>query len=135
MATDTVPHFWREAKYLYRLIGSKCKKCDATSFPRRRVCRKCGSREVEECKLSETGHLLSYTVIRSAPRSFEKMTPYILGLIELDDRTRIVSQLADCSVEDVHLGMPVELTFRKTRELGKEGIVEYGFKFRPRIQS
>ncbi|RLI05259.1 transcriptional regulator [Candidatus Bathyarchaeota archaeon] len=132
MTTTSVPKYWREIKYRYRLIGSRCLQCGKIFFPHRAVCRVCGSRKLEDYKLSEKGEVLSFTVIRrNSPSSFEKNVPYIVGLIKLENGITLLSQIVDCSIEEVSIGMPVELTFRKIKEAGKEGIIEYGFKFRP----
>ena len=134
MEAVSAPRYWREAKYRYRLIGSRCPKCGAIYFPRRSLCVKCGSRELEEYKLSEKGKLLSYTVIREdAPAGFERQTPYIVGLVELEDGVKILSQIVDVFPEDLEVGIPVEMVFRKVKEGGTNGIIEYGYKFRPRI--
>ncbi|HIC95429.1 TPA: Zn-ribbon domain-containing OB-fold protein [Candidatus Bipolaricaulota bacterium] len=129
----SVPGYWRESKYRYRLIGTRCPRCGAIHFPRRLICR-CGSRELEEYKLSEKGKLLSYTVIRDTPpRGYEFQVPYIIGLVELEDGVKILTQIVDAFPEEIQVGMPVEMVFRKVREAGVEGIIEYGYKFRPRM--
>jgi uncharacterized OB-fold protein len=75
--------------------------------------------------------VFSFTVIRVAPEGFETFTPYIVGLIMLDEGVKVTSQIVDCDIEDVYIGMPVESCFRKLRTDGKDGIICYGFKFRP----
>lgn len=129
----SVPRYWREIKYRYRLLGCMCKDCGSVFFPRRHICLKCGSRDLEEVKLSERGRVVSYTVVRNPPKEYEKYAPYIVALIELEDGARILSQVVDCEPEEVHLGMEVEATFRRVREDGPSGIIEYGYKFRPVI--
>jgi len=57
----------------------------------------------------------------------------VVGLVELEDGVKILTQLTDVFPEEVYVGMPVEMVFRKVREAGAEGIIEYGYKFRPRI--
>jgi hypothetical protein len=34
-------------------------------------------------------------------------------------------------LEDVEIGMPVEMVTRKLREEGEDGLIVYGYKFRP----
>ncbi|RLI30308.1 MAG: transcriptional regulator [Candidatus Hecatellales archaeon] len=134
MTAASVPRYWRESKYRYRLIGTRCPRCGAIHFPRRLVCPQCGSRELEEYKLSEKGKLLSFTVIKDdPPKGYEFQTPYVVGLVELEDGVKILTQLTDVFPEEVYVGMPVEMVFRKVREAGAEGIIEYGYKFRPRM--
>ena len=128
----SAPRYWREIRYRYRLIGSRCLKCGKIYFPRRLVCAVCGSRKLEDYKLSEKGKIKTFTVIRrSPPLGYEKNVPYVVAVVELEDGVNVLSQIVDVSPEEVKIGMPVELTFRRVRENGKEGIIEYGFKFRP----
>ncbi|HDJ89811.1 MAG TPA: Zn-ribbon domain-containing OB-fold protein [Thermoprotei archaeon] len=131
---ESIPRVWRERKYKYRLIGSKCKRCGKIFYPPRKVCLKCGSRELEEVFLARRGKVLSYTVIRSPPTSFIPYKPYIVALIQLDDGTKIFSQLTDVEPEEVKTGMKVEAVFRKYKEQSESGIIEYGIKFIPVIE-
>jgi hypothetical protein len=73
-------------------------------------------------------------VIRDTPpRGYEFQVPYIIGLVELEDGVKILTQIVDVFPEEIQVGMPVEMVFRKVREAGVEGIIEYGYKFRPRM--
>lgn len=131
MGVESVPRYWRERRYRYRLIGSECKECGKRYYPPRKVCLSCGSRELTEVKLVETGRVLSYTVIRVPPREFQEYAPYIIALIELDDGTKLLSQLTDVSPEEIRTGIRVIATFRKVKEQSEDGIIEYGIKFKP----
>ena len=127
----SVPRYWREIKYRYRLIGEMCADCGGIFFPRRAVCPRCGSKDLEECKLADGGVVVSWTTIRNPPKEYQEYAPYIVGLIELDDGVRVLSQIVDVDPETMKTGMRVETTFRKVKEDGTSGIIEYGYKFRP----
>lgn len=131
----SVPRYWREIPYRYRLTGSSCKKCGKVHFPPSKICRRCGSKELEDCKLPEKGKVLTYTVIRTPPKGYEHYAPYVVGIIELKNKVKIISQITDVAPEEVKIGMEVEATFRKVREDGEDGIVMYGYKFRPLTSS
>lgn len=75
--------------------------------------------------------LYTYTVIRAPPEGFEEYVPYILALVKLDEGPTVISQVVDCTPEELFIGMPVETCFRKLRVQNKEGIIIYGFKFKP----
>jgi len=130
----SVPRYWREIPQRHRLLGKKCGKCGRTFFPPRTVCSECGSRDLQDAKLSERGKVLTYTVIRSPPAEYERYAPYVVGIVELKDGVRVLSQIVDCDPDEVKTGMPVEATFRKVAEAGESGIIRYGFKFRPIIE-
>ena len=131
MGIESIPRYWRERRYRYRLIGSECKICGKRYYPPRKVCLKCGSRELTEVQLAETGKVISYTVVRVPSKEFKGLEPYIVALIELDDGTRLIAQLTDVSPEEVRTGIRVTATFRKIRERSEDGIIEYGIKFKP----
>ena len=126
----SVPRYWREEKSRYRLMGEECTKCGAKHYPKTPVCT-CGGSEFKPYKLSEIGEVLSWTIIRNAPIGYERFTPYVVALIELEDGVRIISQVVDVDPESVKAGLKVEFTLRKVVEDGKAGLIQYGYKFRP----
>ncbi len=129
----SVPRYWRNEVPRYRLLGKACKACGAKYFPARPICT-CGSTEFNDYKLSERGEVVTWTVISSAPIGFEKYVPYVVALIELEDGCRLLSQVVDIEPEEVKAGLKVEAVFRRVKEDGKDGIIHYGYKFRPVIE-
>lgn len=75
--------------------------------------------------------MITYTIVRSPPKGYEKDAPYIVGIVELEPGLRVISQIVDCPFEEAKIGMSLQMAFRKIRENGVDGIIEYGFKFRP----
>ncbi|MBI4416591.1 MAG: Zn-ribbon domain-containing OB-fold protein [Euryarchaeota archaeon] len=129
-----IPRFWREIPSRYNLLGSKCGNCGALDFPPRSVCPRCGRRSVgkmDKFRLTGKGKVVTYTVIHDAPKDFDMMKPYVLGIVELDEGVRLTSQIIDVEPGEVKIGMPVEVTFRKLGEEGDAGVIHYGYKFRP----
>ena len=63
-----------------------------------------------------------------------KYAPYVVALVELDDGVRILTQVVDVEPEDMKTGMRVEVAFRRVKEDGNSGIIEYGYKFRPVLE-
>ncbi|RLE81981.1 MAG: transcriptional regulator [Thermoprotei archaeon] len=130
----SVPRVWREIRYRYRLIGCKCTDCGAVYFPPRPLCIKCGSRKMKELKLSEDGVLINYTIIHYASREFKYQTPFIVGVVKLREGVKVLAQIVDVDLSEIKEGIEVEAVFRKLREQGEQGIIEYGLKFRPKIK-
>jgi uncharacterized OB-fold protein len=54
-----------------------------------------------------------------------------VAIVKLEEGPKVTSQIVDCRVESVYIGMPVEICFRKLTAQGAEGIINYGFKFQP----
>ena len=129
----SVPRYWRETKYRYRLVGEMCVGCGKVLFPRSAVCPGCGSVDLEEVGLRGTGSVVTWTVVRNPPEGYEKYSPFVVALVELDDGARVLSQVVDVEPDEVEAGMRVEAAFRRVKEDGSSGIIEYGYKFRPVI--
>ena len=130
----SVPRYWRESKYRYRLIGQMCAGCGRTMFPRSGVCSACGSGDLEDVSLALKGSVVTWTVVQNPPEGYQKYTPYVVALVELDDGVRVLTQLVDVESGEVEAGMRVEAAFRRVKEDGDSGIIEYGYKFRPVIE-
>jgi uncharacterized OB-fold protein len=73
----------------------------------------------------------TFTVIRVGPTDFRDSVPYAIGIVELDGGVKIQCQIADCDDEDLEIGMPVKIEFRKVKEEGEAGILCYGYKAVP----
>ena len=115
-----------------RLIGSKCRQCGDVVFPKRKLCTLCESEELmEEVFIGEKGTLYTYTIVRAGYPNFD--TPYILGFVELPDGKdlRVLAQLEDCGLEEVRIGMPLELTIGKIKTDSVTGKTVVGHKYRP----
>lgn len=129
----TVARYWREIPQRYRLEAGKCTSCGKVHFPPRRVCgyEGCRCREFETVVLPDEGKVATFTVIHTGPEGFGDIQPYALGLVDLADGTRIMSQIVDVDPEKVEIGMPVKVEFRKIREEGESGVLMYGYKCVP----
>ena len=127
----SAPKYWREMPQRYRYEADKCKKCGKVNFPPRLICPACGSRELEKTTINTSGKIEAYTVIRVAPAQFVDETPYPMAVVNLGDGVKVLCQVADCDIEEVKIGLPVRLEFRKIQEEGKDGILCYGYKCVP----
>ena len=126
-----VPRYWRKQKNRYNLIGTMCKTCGSYYFPPRELCPKCRrDGEIVEYKFKGTGKIVTYTIIRTAAKEYDYLTPYVVAIIELDEGTRMTAQVI-CDIDKPYIGMPVKSVFRKITEEGKTGMLVYGTKFVP----
>jgi uncharacterized OB-fold protein len=85
---------------------------------------------VVEHQFKGTGTVVTYSIIRSASDQFNDLTPYVIAIIELDEGTRLTSQVI-CDIDEVYIGMPVKRVFRKLGQDGESGPIFYGTKFVP----
>lgn len=122
---------WRQIPQRYRLEAGKCAKCGKLFYPPRLVCDACGGRAFETAKLPNTGKVVTYTVIRVPPTEHADLAPYAVGLIELDNGVRLECQVVDCDFEQLKVGTPVKLEFRRIQEDTEAGLIHYGHKAVP----
>lgn len=128
-----VAKHWRETPERYRMEAGKCSKCGHICFPSRLICPECGHREFEKINLSGKGKLVTHTVIRTAPEGFGDLAPYAVGIIELDEGTKILAQVCDCDPTTLKTGDRLTWKFRRINEDGKTGMIYYGYKFVPDV--
>jgi len=76
----------------------------------------------------------SFSTVYDAPAGYIEYQPYTVALIKLDEGPLVTAQLTDVDNEDVHIGMPVEMVTRKIKEEGENGLIVYGYKFRPLLE-
>lgn len=112
------------------LHAHKCRRCGTLQFPLQRVCIRCYAKDdfVEERLSDKTGHLLSFTMDYFAG---SPDPPLVAAVTEIEGGCRLYMQMTDGSPEEVKLGLPVELTFRKIHEAG--GTPNYFWKCTPII--
>ncbi len=122
---------WRAYPQAYRLEAARCKKCEKAFFPPRLVCNKCNGREFDSFNMKGTGKVLTHTIIRTPSDTYSGEAPFAVGVIQMDEGVRITSQIADVSIDEVKIGLPVRLEFRRQFEEGEAGIIHYGHKAVP----
>jgi uncharacterized protein len=126
-----VAKHWRETPERYRLEAGKCTKCGHINFPGRLICPECGAKEFEMIRLAGTGTLETFTVIHTAPDGFADLAPYAVGVVKLDEGISILAQIADCNTTELKIGDRLVTKFRRIAEEGKNGMIQYGYKFVP----
>jgi uncharacterized OB-fold protein len=92
------------------LLLQHCSDCGRLRHPPRPRCPKCGSLRRETRTAAGTGQVYSYIVPRHPPPS-EGEDPLIVVLVELDEGVRLVSNLRDVGLDDIHNDMRVEIFF------------------------
>ena len=122
---------WRTYPQTYRLEAARCKKCGKVFFPPRLVCSKCQAREFEHFNMKRTGQVVTHTVIRTPSDEFSGEAPFAVGIIQMEDGARLTTQIVDVPFEEIKIGMPVKLEFRRHYSEGEAGVIHYGHKAVP----
>ena len=112
---DDMEH-WEGLKRKEFLI-QECRDCGTLQHPPRPMCPGCQSLNRGWRKASGKGTVYSYSIIHQAAHpAWREKAPYNVVLVELDEDVRLVSNVVDCSNEDIRVGMPVEMIFEEVAE-------------------
>ncbi|MEZ5708791.1 MAG: OB-fold domain-containing protein [Blastomonas sp.] len=109
------------------LAGSRCQDCQETTLGTNSLCPNCGGDDIAPVRLSDTGSVWSFTVVRYPPpgdyKGEQPFRPYALGLIELPEGLRVVAPISG-DPDNVAIGMAVAFTPR----LRPDQVVEFAYK-------
>ena len=117
------------------LIGSRCDRCAAVTFPTQSRCPRCSRTDMSELLLPTHGTLVSWTTQGFPPTvdyrgdaTGESFEPFGVGLVQLDDVVRVEARLTEDDPAKLDFGMPVDLKIVPfyTDENGDE-IVTFAF--------
>ena len=105
--------WWWEACDEGKLLIQKCSSCGALRHPPRPMCGKCQSTEWESIESSGKGSVHSYTVLHYPPiPGYDFPLPVVL--VDLEEGTRVIANIAGCEIDDIRIGMKVECRFEVT---------------------
>ena len=110
LAPTTTPDtkfFWDGLK-AGKLLVQRCAGCATLRHPPRPMCPRCNSLQWEAIASSGRGVVYSFVMPRHPPWPWFEGETYIVALIELEEGTRILSNLRDVDAAAVTIGMPVE---------------------------
>lgn len=106
--------FWEGVRE-HRLLIQRCTACGTLRHPWLPGCNTCGHPEWDTVEASGTGTVHSYVVMHHPPfPAFDP--PYAVGLIELTEGVRMISNVTGVPYDKVRIGMPVRLEFREYDE-------------------
>ena len=128
-ASPSVSALWREEDKNVRLYGARCRNCGYVQYPAQRVCVECRKIDQgEPLRLSETpAELFTYSMDYIAGAVD---TPLVVAVVDFEGGGRVLCMMTDRELDEVRIGMPVEMSFRKLRVVN--GIHNYYWKAIPR---
>jgi len=123
---------WRRRKMLTGLVGGKCRECGTAQFPKTQVCVNpdcVAHHSQDEYEFADipakiktfTGDLLAVSV----------EPPHKYGMIQFEGGGRFMADFTDCKLEELKVGLPVRMEFRKRTEDMERGFVNYFWKAVP----
>ena len=125
---------WRSRKMLTGLVGGKCRDCGSIQFPKQNICvnPNCGHiNSQDDYEFADrpariksfTGDLLTVSVD----------PPAIYGMVDFDGGGRLMADFTDCERDDLRVGMPVKMVFRRRLYDEQKGFSSYFWKAAPLI--
>jgi uncharacterized OB-fold protein len=108
---ETEP-YWAAARE-HRLLVKRCTACGKAHFYPRPFCPHCWSEAVEWEEASGQGTLYTFSIVRRNDLPpFKERVPYVIGIVELAEGVRMISNLVDVDEADVRIGMPLTVTWQ-----------------------
>ncbi|MFJ9816057.1 bifunctional MaoC family dehydratase N-terminal/OB-fold nucleic acid binding domain-containing protein [Streptomyces sp. NPDC101151] len=119
--------FW-EGVAEHRLLIQRCTGCGILRHPWLPGCNACGCLDWDTVEASGEGTVYSYVVMHHPPfpaftesdQAADAAGPYAVGLIELAEGVRMVSNVVGVPYDKVRIGLPVRAEFRSYEDEGAE---------------
>lgn len=127
-----IAKYWRQNAPRYRLAAQRAGD-GRVRFPPQPPRPGESAAEWQDCQLSGQGEIWSWTVQSANAEGFEAEPALIVGLIKTVEGPLVTAQLTDCDPEDLAIGLPVEMVVRRIGTPEPDGLLVYGYKFRPRL--
>jgi uncharacterized OB-fold protein len=103
--------YW-EGLRQHRLLMPRCNACAGFWFPPSTHCPNCSSSDFTWTSVSGRGRVFSYVIYhRVYHPGFADEVPYAVGLIELEEGPRMISNIVGIPPEQVVCDMPVRVVF------------------------
>ena len=123
---------WRKNKMILGLVGGKCRECGTPQFPRADICVNpdCGAvysqndhefADIPAKVKTFTGDLLAVSVD----------PPAVYGMVQFEGGGRIVADFTDCELDNIKVGLPVRMVFKRKGVDKERGFVNYFWKAVP----
>ena len=126
--SPSVSALWREGDRNIRFYGATCNQCDFVQYPPQQVCVNCRARnDSTPVRLSDRpGKVFTYSMDYLAGTTD---SPLVIAVVDFDGGGRALCMITDRELDEIHIGMPVEMSFRKLRVVN--GIHNYYWKAVP----
>lgn len=112
--TELSRPFWQAANQ-GRLVLQRCDACSAYRWTPQILCPHCMAEAFTWTEVSGKGALYSFTIVHRPPLP-EFETPYVLGVVELDEGPLMLTRVINADAADVAIGMRVEVDFTRASD-------------------
>ena len=112
---EELPHW--EALKLRTLKLQRCNACEKTWFPIGPACPHCLSSDFAWASMSGRGVVHNYVVYHKAWTPWlQQRVPYAVVQVELDEGPRLTTNLLDCPIHEVKIGLRVQADYEDVTE-------------------
>jgi uncharacterized OB-fold protein len=111
---DPVTQFFWDGVAAGELRIQRCQTCGHYIHYPKVLCRYCQSDKLEGERVSGRATLYTWTVaVQPFHPFYVDRIPYLVATVELVEEPGLMflTQLVDCTEDDLHIGMPLEVTF------------------------
>ena len=102
--------WWFEACRQHQLLIQRCSSCGALRHPTQPMCANCRSMAWDTVEASGHGTVYSF-VVNHYPQVPAFDYPLAVGLIQLDEGTRLIADIVGIDPAEITVGMAVEASF------------------------
>jgi uncharacterized protein len=110
MEPFTIEQFYKFLRQ-EKLMAGRCLKCGKIHLPPRPLCDNCFSQEFEWINVFGKGKLVAFSVISIAPQQFQELTPYAVGIVQLENGLKLPGMIQGLTLEQLKIGMELTLDF------------------------
>ena len=107
--TGDTQFFWDGVR-AHRLLIQRCASCGALRHPPRPMCPQCHALEWDTVEASGRGTVYSFVIPHHPPLPWFP-EPYVVALVDLEEGTRLVTNIVGIAPDAVTIGLPVVVRY------------------------
>jgi hypothetical protein len=112
---DTAP-YW-EAAHRGELRMQRCGACGWVRFPPSLLCPRCLAEEAAWDLMRGRGVVFSWVIVHHSQHpAFNPDTPYNVAIVALEEGPRLHTNLVECGLDEIRIGMAVEVVFERVND-------------------
>ncbi|CAM3131768.1 Zn-ribbon domain-containing OB-fold protein [Mycobacterium colombiense] len=107
--SELTAEFWKAASQ-QQLVAPRCNGTGRYFFPPERCVPGTASTDWSYAECSGRATVYTFSVVHRPP-SADFDAPYILAVVDLEEGCAMLTNIVDCSPDEVRVGMPVQVAF------------------------
>jgi hydroxymethylglutaryl-CoA synthase len=131
-APSALSVLYRDRKRVMGLVGSRCTACGTAQYPPQRTCvnPECHATD-ERAPHRFSDRAGTIFTVTGDYLAFCPVPPQIYGTVDMDGGGKLFVDFTDCTLDELSVDQPVEMTFRRKYHDVARGLCGYFWKARP----